>query len=145
MNMRGWKNTENNTHAYKNPDGFWQARNLSHNQNLLKAFTIPESSGISAQKGGGKMRLKALYYDADNVQSRYLVIGIVNNIKNGCCKDQPILITATYNPAIGRVYSCQCGCGCWCTTGHPTPSGALKDYQTMSNRNVPLDDDYVRR
>ena len=42
----------------------------------------------------------------------------------------------------GINYSCQCGCGAWCTTGHPTPVGALKDYQTMSNGNIPLDDDY---
>ena len=80
-------------------------------------------------------------YNPSNVAKYLVVIGIVY-MKNGCCKDQPVLITANRHPEVGINYSCQCGCGMWCTTGHPTPVGALKDYQTMSNGNVPLDDDY---
>jgi len=77
------------------------------------------------------------------VKNNYIVTGIVY-MKNGCCKDKPVLVTANYLDD-GRVnYSCQCNCGFWCTTGHPTPIGALRDYQTMSNKNVPMDDDYAR-
>lgn len=82
-----------------------------------------------------------LTYNPKNVPGRFLVTGIVN-MRNGCCDNQPVLITASYNAKTGIVYSCQCGCGAWCTTGHPTPVGALKDYQTMSNNNVPMVDDY---
>ena len=79
-------------------------------------------------------------YDESKVHSPYHVLGIVY-MKNGCCKDNPVLITV--NNFHGKAnYSCQCGCGMWCTTGHPTPVGALRDYQTMSNRNVPMEDDY---
>ena len=88
--------------------------------------------------------MRVFRYDPRNVSPIYNVTGIVY-MKNGCCKDQPVLITCSYNPAVGKVYSCQCGCGRWCTTGHPTQTGALRDYQTMSNGNVPLDDDYPKR
>lgn len=87
------------------------------------------------------MAISGFTYDSDNVGSTYTVMGIVW-MKNACCKDQPVLITANAHSNGGINYSCQCGCGAWCTTGHPTPVGALKDYQTMSNGNIPLDDDY---
>lgn len=83
----------------------------------------------------------AIRFNTDNVSRIYTVVGAVF-MNNGCCEDQPVLITTSNNPRVGRVYSCQCGCGAWCTTGHPTPVGALRDYQTMSNKNVPLEDDY---
>lgn len=79
-----------------------------------------------------------------SVADHFLVTGIVY-MKNGCCEDKPVLVTANKHPDIGINYSCQCACGAWCTTGHPTPVGALRDYQTMSNRNKPLDDDYPRK
>jgi len=87
-----------------------------------------------------------LAYNKNRVKDIYRVHGVVF-MKNGCCEDQPVLITANYNPSVegGVNYSCQCGCGIWCTTGHPTPVGALRDYQTMSNNNVPLMDDYPKR
>ena len=83
-------------------------------------------------------------YNPSKVSENRIVMGIVY-IKNGCCEDQPVLITANYNSAVPNHvnYSCQCGCGMWCTTGHPTPVGALKDYQTMSNGDMPSDDDYA--
>lgn len=87
------------------------------------------------------MSIKSLTYDSDNVLKPYVVLGIVH-MQNGCCKDQPVLITANHHPSLGINYSCQCGCGTWCTTGHPTPVGALRDYQTMSNNDEPLQDDY---
>lgn len=86
---------------------------------------------------------RGIVYDDSKVEKCYTVVGIVA-MNNGCCKDQPVLITA--NDFNGNTnYSCQCGCGMWCTTGHPTPVGALRDYQTMSNNNVPMADDYLRR
>ena len=82
-------------------------------------------------------------YDKNNVNPCYRVVGIVF-MKNGCCEDQPVLITENNhpNPKIKKNYSCQCGCGAWCTTGHPTPVGALKDYETMSNNGKPVDGNY---
>lgn len=85
---------------------------------------------------------KQFTYNPDNVNDYLSVVGIVY-MKNGCCDNQPVLITANYHKPTGINYSCQCGCGAWCTTGHPTPVGALRDYQTMSNFNEPLDDDYA--
>ncbi len=79
-------------------------------------------------------------FNSDNVSPVYKVIGIVYT-ENGCCKDKPVLITKN-NYHGGANYSCQCICGTWCTTGHPTPTGALKDYQTMSNGGIPLNDNY---
>lgn len=79
-------------------------------------------------------------YDADKVSPAYTTIGLVY-MPNGCCKDQPVLITKNYMRG-GDNYSCQCGCGIWCTTGHPTVAGAIKDYQTMSNGGIPLADNY---
>jgi len=87
------------------------------------------------------MKQKSFTYNAENVLDCFTVVGIVH-MENGCCKDQPVLITANILPNNETNYSCQCGCGMWCTTGHPTPVGALRDYQTMSNGNVPLEDDY---
>ena len=80
-------------------------------------------------------------FSSYKVNDRYAVTGIVY-MDNGCCKDKPVLITVCYNKRFGKVYSCQCACGMWCTTGHPTPVGALRDYQTMSNYHKPLEDDY---
>lgn len=59
------------------------------------------------------------------------VIGVVN-IKNGCCNDRPVLITANHTHNGGINYACQCSCGCWCTTGHRTVSDAVKDYEHMN-------------
>lgn len=78
------------------------------------------------------------------VSDHYVVSGIVY-MMNGCCKDKPVLVTVNRMPDGELNYSCQCSCGAWCTTGHPTPVGALRDYQTMSNNNVPMEDDYPRR
>lgn len=78
------------------------------------------------------------------VKDSLVVTGIVY-MRNGCCEDKPVLVTANLM-GDGRInYSCQCKCGMWCTTGHPTSVGALRDYQTMSNKNVPMDDDYPKR
>lgn len=83
---------------------------------------------------------KSFIFDSDNISPAYTPVGIVF-VKNGCCSDKPILITK--NMFHGKAnYSCQCACGTWCTTGHPTPTGALKDYQTMSNGGIPLNDNY---
>lgn len=75
------------------------------------------------------------------VKDSLVVTGIVY-MANGCCKDKPVLVTVNRMPNGELNYSCQCSCGAWCTTGHPTSVGALRDYQTMTNANVPLNDDY---
>lgn len=85
--------------------------------------------------------IQAFTYDSDKVSPNYSVMGLVY-MKNGCCSDKPVLITKN-NIRGGTNYSCQCACGIWCTTGHPTVAGAVKDYQTMSNGNIPLADNYV--
>ena len=65
----------------------------------------------------------------------YIMVGSVR-IKNGCCKNKPVMITV--NPLrAGRLnYSCQCACGGWCTSGHSTASKALEEYEEMSNRAI---------
>lgn len=67
------------------------------------------------------------------VSQQYTIIGAMR-IKNGCCKNKPVIITV--NPLrAGRLnYSCQCACGGWCTSGHSTVSKALEEYEEMSNR-----------
>lgn len=84
--------------------------------------------------------IQAFTYDTDNVSPAYTVVGLAY-MKNGCCKDKPVLITKNSIRG-GENYSCQCSCGIWCTTGHPTIAGAVKDYQTMSNGGVALEDNY---
>ena len=79
-------------------------------------------------------------YDTDRVSPSFTTVGLVY-MPNGCCKDQPVLITKNYMRG-GDNYSCQCACGIWCTTGHPTVAGAIKDYQTMSNGGIPMVDNY---
>ena len=85
--------------------------------------------------------MQKLDFGTYNINDKYIVVGAVF-MNNGCCKTEPVLITVCHNKKYGKVYSCQCACGMWCTTGHPTPVGALRDYQTMSNNNKPLEDDY---
>lgn len=78
------------------------------------------------------------------VKDSLVVTGIVY-MDNGCCHDKPVLVTANRMENGKLNFSCQCACGMWCTTGHPTSVGALRDYQTMSNGNVPMVDDYKKR
>jgi hypothetical protein len=83
---------------------------------------------------------KTFTFQSENVSPVYSVAGIIY-MENGCCKDKPVLITENrFNDGIN--FSCQCACVRWCTTGHPTVAGAVKDYQTMSNNGIPLEDDY---
>lgn len=53
-------------------------------------------------------------------------------MKNGCCKDKPVLLTRTLGTK-QPVYSCQCACGGWCTTGMFSISEAVNHYERMSN------------
>lgn len=81
---------------------------------------------------------KQFIYETDNVNIRhYTVIGIVY-MKNGCCNDQPVLLTANRctHWKEGINYSCQCGCGGWCTNGHDSASGALQEYEGMTSRTL---------
>lgn len=84
--------------------------------------------------------IQAFTYDSDCVSRSDTVVGLIY-MKNGCCKDKPVLVTK--NSIRGyENYSCQCACGIWSTTGHPTIAGAVKNYQTMSNEGIPLEDNY---
>lgn len=65
------------------------------------------------------------------ISPQYWIIGAVH-IKNGCCKDRPVIITVNKSPLGGLNYSCQCACGGWCTTGHASASKALEEYEVMS-------------
>ncbi len=81
---------------------------------------------------------KQFAYETDNVNTaHYTVIGIVN-MRNGCCNDQPILLTSNRCDQWkdGINYSCQCGCGGWCTNGHSTASAALMEYERMTEREL---------
>ena len=53
-------------------------------------------------------------------------------IDNGCCKDQPVIITANKRSDGSINYSAQCACGMWCTTGVNTASEALQRYERMT-------------
>lgn len=57
----------------------------------------------------------------------YKPIGIVY-MKNGCCKDRPVVLTRS----ICGAYSAQCACDGWCTGGHMTATAAIKEYEHMS-------------
>ena len=77
-------------------------------------------------------------FESACVKSEYEVIGIVFH-KNGCCCDEPILITTNPIPVSdnrpdGLNYSCQCACGRWVTSGNSTPSEALAEYEDMTRR-----------
>lgn len=80
---------------------------------------------------------KQFAYETENVNSGYTVIGIVH-MKNGCCKDKPVLLTTNIcNHWKGGInYSCQCFCGGWCTNGHANASGALQEYEIMTAREL---------
>ena len=84
---------------------------------------------------------KLFVYNEDNVSSSYNVIGIIH-MKNGCCKDQSVLLTANNcsHWKNGINYSCQCACGGWCTNGHSSASEALKEYEKMSLRSLNEED-----
>ena len=71
-----------------------------------------------------------------NVSRSFVVTGLSDE-ENGCCEDQPILITASVATLKNNepIYSCQCACGMWCTTGHTTDWEALKDYEEMTKRS----------
>lgn len=72
--------------------------------------------------------IRTISWDTENVDKGFDVVGVAM-IKNGCCEDEPVLITQTKGT---DVYSCQCACGLWCTTGVPTWDGALDHYRRMS-------------
>lgn len=65
------------------------------------------------------------------VQKPFEPIGAVY-IKNGCCKNRPVLITANRTTSGRLNFSCQCACGLWCTSGARSASGALQQWERMS-------------
>ena len=92
-------------------------------------------------------KIRGFYSDSDTeyiikpehkvfISNHFAITGI-SYAENGCCEDQPILITVTRETVNKEtpVYSCQCACGMWCTTGHFTDWEALKDYEEMTKRS----------
>lgn len=53
-------------------------------------------------------------------------------IRNGCCKNRPVIITENELANGKKNYSAQCACGGWCTTGCKTASDALQHYERMT-------------
>ena len=77
--------------------------------------------------------LKQKYGPRISVRSPYQVKQVIW-MKNGCCKDLPVLLTANWIKEDSRWnYSCQCACDGWCTTGCKTPEDAIDHYKRMSN------------
>lgn len=72
--------------------------------------------------------MKANIIEEISTSSCYQVIGLAY-MKNGCCSDRPVAITASTSGVI----SAQCACGGWCTNGHKTATAALLEYRHMSN------------
>ena len=69
-----------------------------------------------------------------NVSKHFTIIGGIN-MDNGCCKDEPVIITGIINSVDGKAYySCQCTCGGWCTGGHNNISDAVREYEFMSKK-----------
>ena len=68
-----------------------------------------------------------------SVRSEYQVKRVIW-MKNGCCPDLPVLLTANWIKEDSRWnYSCQCACDGWCTTGCKTPEEAIDHYRRMSD------------
>lgn len=68
-----------------------------------------------------------------SVRSKYQVKRVIW-MKNGCCPDLPVLLTANWIKEDSRWnYSCQCACDGWCTTGCKTPEEAIDHYRRMSD------------
>lgn len=63
-----------------------------------------------------------------NVSRHYEPFGIVWLEHNGCCQNEPIVLTRSRRGAV----SAQCACGMWCTNGHRTATAAVKEYEHMS-------------
>lgn len=54
-------------------------------------------------------------------------------MRNGCCKDLPVLLTTNPRRDGSTNYSTQCACGGWCSTGRETAAQAISDYERMSD------------
>lgn len=65
---------------------------------------------------------------------KYLTLIGALKIKNGCCKDEPVLITGCIGTDNKEIYSLQCSCGCWCTNGFGTIAEAINDWIRMSKK-----------
>ena len=78
-------------------------------------------------------RLIQEYGSRISVRSEYQVKRVIW-MKNGCCPDLPVLLTANWIKEDSRWnYSCQCACDGWCTTGCKTPEEAIDHYRMMSD------------
>lgn len=78
-------------------------------------------------------RLIQKYGSRISVRSKYQVRRVIW-MKNGCCRDLPVLLTANWIKEDSRWnYSCQCACDGWCTTGCKTPEEAIDHYRRMSD------------
>ena len=76
--------------------------------------------------------LKRKHGDRIHVKKPYKVTKVIS-MKNGCCEDLPVFLTANYIKNENRWnYSCQCACDGWCTTGCNTPEEAIDHYRRMS-------------
>lgn len=74
-------------------------------------------------------------YEPENIPRYMMPMGVVWG-SNGCCQDQPIIITVNVCSDNTLNYSCQCGCGGWCTNGHRSEAEALREYEDMTERKV---------
>ena len=71
----------------------------------------------------------------DFYMPQYLTLLGIMKIENGCCKDEPVLVTACLRPNDKKViYSLQCACGMWCTNGFENLSDAINDWLRMSKK-----------
>ena len=101
---------------------------------LILVDTLPFSDDIEfvddeEQLSELKLKCKEL-----NVSKCFTIIGGIN-MDNGCCKDEPVIITGLINSVDGKAYySCQCACGGWCTGGHNNISDAVREYELMSKK-----------
>lgn len=70
-----------------------------------------------------------------NLHKPHVAIGVAY-VPNGCCENNPVIITANRTHDNRINYSCQCACDMWCTNGHPTAGAALKEYEQMTQRKI---------
>jgi len=79
-----------------------------------------------------KVNFPELYADIPNLYTPMAVV----YVKNGCCDNQPVILTWNRRSDKRINYSCQCACGGWCTNGHSTIDKAINEYLDMTKKYI---------